>query len=59
MSHECAGYVKDDFWQRRVHQLGEEEPAVQHASIAMSPIDLRANWGWGRRSFGCALAFSI
>lgn len=40
-SHECAGYVKDDFWQRLVHQVSEEEPAVRHAAIAISAMHWR------------------
>ncbi|KAJ5375609.1 Protein of unknown function DUF3468 [Penicillium concentricum] len=28
----------DDFWQRLVHQVAEEEPAVRHAAIALSSM---------------------
>lgn len=59
MLHECAGYVKDEFWQRLVHQLSEEELAVQDASIAMSSIYLRITGAGAGDPFGCALAISI
>lgn len=32
----CAGFFYDEFWQRLVHQIGEEQPAACHAAIAMT-----------------------
>lgn len=37
-SGQCAGNIVDDFWQRLIHQVSEEEPAVRHATIAISAI---------------------
>jgi hypothetical protein len=37
-SRKCTGSMVDDFWQRLVHQVAEEEPAVRHAAIAMSSM---------------------
>ncbi|KAJ5950504.1 uncharacterized protein N7479_008917 [Penicillium vulpinum] len=37
-SRKCTGYMVDDFWQRLVHQVAEEEPAVRHAAIALSSM---------------------
>ncbi|KAF4764383.1 hypothetical protein HAV15_001646 [Penicillium sp. str.  len=37
-STKCTGYMVDDFWQRVVHQVASEEPAVQHAAIALSSM---------------------
>lgn len=37
-STKCTGYMVDDFWQRLVHQVASEEPAVQHAAIALSSM---------------------
>ncbi|KGO69211.1 Protein of unknown function DUF3468 [Penicillium italicum] len=37
-SIKCTGYMVDDFWQRLVHQVAEEEPAVRHAAIALSSM---------------------
>ncbi|THC95867.1 hypothetical protein EYZ11_004645 [Aspergillus tanneri] len=35
---QCAGYFPDDFWQRIVHQVSAEQPAVRHAAIAMGAL---------------------
>ncbi|KAJ5092308.1 hypothetical protein NUU61_007178 [Penicillium alfredii] len=40
-SAECAGYVHDEFWQRLVHQVSEEQPAIRHAAIAISALHRR------------------
>ncbi|KAJ5603792.1 hypothetical protein N7537_006748 [Penicillium hordei] len=37
-STKCTGYMVDDFWQRLVHQVASEEPAVRHAAIALSSM---------------------
>lgn len=37
-SGQCAGSIMDDFWQRLIHQISEKEPAVRHATIAISAI---------------------
>lgn len=37
-SRKCTGSMVDDFWQRLVHRVAEEEPAVRHAAIAMSSL---------------------
>lgn len=42
-SVQCAGYFPLEFWDRMVHQISEEEPAVRHAIIAISAL---------HRSFG-------
>ncbi|KAJ5092573.1 hypothetical protein NUU61_007443 [Penicillium alfredii] len=35
-SNLVAGYFYDEFWQRLVHQVSEDQPAVSHAAIAIS-----------------------
>ncbi|KAJ5970878.1 uncharacterized protein N7479_000796 [Penicillium vulpinum] len=60
-SRECAGYVKDDFWQKLVHQVSEQEPAVQHATIAMSAMHwryARGLTGSGAKADDCSVALS-
>lgn len=37
-SVKCTGFMADEFWQRLVHQVAEEEPAVRHAAIALSSM---------------------
>ncbi|KAJ6128659.1 Protein of unknown function DUF3468 [Penicillium samsonianum] len=37
-SRKCTGSMIDDFWQRLVHTVAEEEPAVRHAAIALSSM---------------------
>ncbi|KAJ5748499.1 uncharacterized protein N7511_010195 [Penicillium nucicola] len=37
-SRKCTGSTVDDFWQRLIYQVAEEEPAVRHAAIAMSSM---------------------
>ncbi|KAL2836709.1 hypothetical protein BJX68DRAFT_250474 [Aspergillus pseudodeflectus] len=36
---QCAGYFYDEFWQRLVHQVSEEQPAVCHAVIALGSLN--------------------
>ncbi|KAL6231884.1 hypothetical protein BDW75DRAFT_247587 [Aspergillus navahoensis] len=38
---QCAGYFYDEFWQRLVHQVSEEEPAVCHAVISLGSLNYR------------------
>ncbi|KAE8139371.1 hypothetical protein BDV38DRAFT_51217 [Aspergillus pseudotamarii] len=35
---QCSGYFPLEFWHRMVHQVSEEEPAVRHATIAISAL---------------------
>ncbi|KAL4815517.1 hypothetical protein BDW67DRAFT_185792 [Aspergillus spinulosporus] len=35
---QCAGYFYDEFWQRLVHQVSEEQPAVCHAVISLGSL---------------------
>ncbi|CAG8094848.1 unnamed protein product [Penicillium salamii] len=37
-SGQCAGNIVDEFWQRLIHRVSEQEPAVRHATIAISAI---------------------
>ncbi|KAL5001712.1 hypothetical protein BDV10DRAFT_203698 [Aspergillus recurvatus] len=38
---QCAGYFYDEFWQRLVHQVSEEQPAVCHAVISLGSLNYR------------------
>ncbi|KAL5045007.1 hypothetical protein BDW71DRAFT_198651 [Aspergillus fruticulosus] len=39
---QCAGYFYDEFWQRLVHQVSEEQPAVCHAVISLGSLNYRS-----------------
>ncbi|KAJ5104427.1 Protein of unknown function DUF3468 [Penicillium alfredii] len=46
-STQCAGYSEDPFWQRLVHQVAAAQPAVRHATVAMSALHWRFVQGKG------------